>query len=227
MSMVDDVRIIFVKFADRIHNLKTLGYHKRSDKQRRIATESLDIYAPIAARLGMYEFKEKIETECFRHLYPEEHKIIIQELKALKDEQRLFIKNARRVISQLLVDKNIPIKISARVKSPYSIYLKLQRKRYERVSDLYDIFAMRIVTDSIQHCYEILGIIHNKWTPLPNRFKDYIALPKENHYQSLHTTVVGIFREFRKKPTEIQIRTEKMDAHAEIGIAAHFYYSEF
>ncbi|MDD2487056.1 MAG: RelA/SpoT family protein [Candidatus Gracilibacteria bacterium] len=226
IAMSEDIRVIFVKLADRIHNMKTLEFHPNPEKRRRIAEETLNIYAPIADRLGIFDFKEILENLCFKHLYPEEYKKIQNELLELKEEQNIFVTKVKDVINETIPDRIPLIDVSYRIKSPYSIYKKMQRKGYERVKDLHDLFALRIITDSISHCYEILGEIHNRWSPIPKRFKDYIALPKENGYQSLHTTVMGILRELRSQPTEIQIRTKDMHIQAEIGVAAHFEYSE-
>ena len=216
IAMSEDMRVILVKLADRLHNMTTLDYHPDPEKRRRIALETLNVYAPIADRLGIFDFKEALETECFRILYPEDYARISSELAELKIEQEAFVAKAKDMIREL-IPKTVPVlDISFRVKSPFSIYKKMQRKGYESVKDIYDLFALRVITEEIHHCYEILGIIHNAWTPVPKRFKDYIALPKENGYQSLHTTVVGMFQAFRKQPTEIQIRTRGMHRQAEI-----------
>lgn len=226
VAMSEDVRVIFVKLADRLHNMKTIGFHSRQEKRERIALETLNIYAPIADRLGIFEFKEALETECFKLLHPDEYNRIMEELAAFKDAQEVFATKVRQLIKDNMPARIPIIDISYRVKSPWSIYKKMQRKGYERVEDIYDLFALRITTNTVHNCYDILGTIHTVWTPVPNRFKDYIALPKENGYQSLHTTVVGMFHEFRSQPTEIQIRTIAMHRQAEIGVAAHFAYSE-
>lgn len=228
LAMVDDLRVILVKLADRLHNMQTLEHHQDTKKRDRIALETLNIYAPIADRLGIFKMKELLENECFRILYPHEYEKITNELLALREEQDFFINTARHLIETIIPPEIHVSMISHRVKSPYSIFRKLQRKdySYQNVADLYDLFAIRIVTDTVPHCYETLGIIHNAWSPIPKRFKDYIALPKENGYQSLHTTVIGIFPELRTQPTEIQIRTEEMHLHAELWVAAHFEYSE-
>lgn len=226
IAMSEDVRVIFVKLADRLHNMKTIGFHPNREKQERIALETLNVYAPIADRLGIFDFKEALETECFKILYPKEYAQIREELDVFKEAQEIFATKVKQLIVDTIPNDVPIIDISYRVKSPWSIYKKMQRKGYERVQDLYDLFALRIITDSVHHCYDVLGTIHTVWTPVPNRFKDYIALPKENGYQSLHTTVVGMFHEFRSQPTEIQIRTLAMHRQAEIGVAAHFAYSE-
>ncbi len=226
--MVQDLRVIIVKLADRMHNMRTLDFHPDPKKRERIALETLNIYAPIADRLGLFRMKIMLETECFRILHPEDYTRIMKELEDMREEQEFFLEKANAVIRKV-IPKNIPIiEISYRIKAPYSIYRKLLRKEYSYTTprDLYDLFAIRIITQTIPQCYEVLGILHNVFIPMPKRFKDYIALPKENRYQSLHTTVVGLFPEVRSQPTEIQIRTPEMHLQAEIGIAAHFEYSE-
>jgi GTP diphosphokinase / guanosine-3',5'-bis(diphosphate) 3'-diphosphatase len=228
VAMVDDLRVIIVKLADRLHNMQTLEFHPDPAKRERIALETLNIYAPIADRLGIFDFKEALETECFKTLHPEEYMKSMIELKELREEQDFFVQKIKSIIRGV-IDADTPvIDISYRIKSPYSIYRKLSRKEYSytHARDLYDLFAVRIITDSIPHCYEILGVLHNIFVPMPKRFKDYIALPKENGYQSLHTTVVGLFPEVRSQPTEIQIRTPEMHRQAEIWVAAHFEYAE-
>lgn len=228
IAMVDDLRVIIVKLADRLHNMQTLEFHPDPKKRERIALETLNIYAPIADRLGIFNFKEMLETECFRILHPEEYTKILRELAELKEEQKFFLTEARKMIENVIENKSLILDISYRIKSPYSIYRKLSRKEYSysHARDLYDLFAIRIITKSIPNCYEILWVLHNVFVPMPKRFKDYIALPKENGYQSLHTTVVGLFWNVRSQPTEIQIRTESMHRQAEIWVAAHFEYSE-
>lgn len=228
IAMVDDLRVIIVKLADRLHNMQTLDFHPDPKKRERIALETLNIYAPIADRLGIFGFKEALETECFRILHPKEYEDILRQLSQLSHEQEFFLSQVYSTIRDV-IDTSIPVlDISYRIKSPYSIYKKLQRKgvEYDNARDLYDLFAVRVITDNVRHCYEILGILHNMFVPMPKRFKDYIALPKENGYQSLHTTVVGLFPKIRSQPTEIQIRTAEMHQQAEVGVAAHFSYSE-
>jgi guanosine-3',5'-bis(diphosphate) 3'-pyrophosphohydrolase len=228
IAMVDDLRVIIVKLADRLHNMKTLDFHPEPAKRERIALETLNIFAPIADRLGIFDFKEALETECFRILHPDDYKKIQKELRDLKEEQDYFLEKAQNIIREVIIESTPIIDISYRIKSPYSIYRKLSRKEYAytHTRDLYDLFAVRIITDTIPHCYEILWVLHNIFVPMPKRFKDYIALPKENGYQSLHTTVVGLFPEVRSQPTEVQIRTPEMHTQAEIWVAAHFEYSE-
>jgi GTP pyrophosphokinase len=206
--------------------MKTIEFQPNPEKRERIALETLNVYAPIADRLGIFDFKEALETECFKVLHPAEYSKIREELDVFKEAQEIFATKVKQLIMDTMPEGVPVVDISYRVKSPFSIYKKMQRKGYERVQDLYDLFALRIITDTVHHCYDVLGTIHTIWTPVPNRFKDYIALPKENGYQSLHTTVVGMFHEFRSQPTEIQIRTLAMHRQAEIGVAAHFAYSE-
>lgn len=182
IAMVDDLRVIIVKLADRLHNMQTLSYHPDPRKRERIALETLNIYAPIADRLGIFDFKEALETECFKVLHPEDFEKIQKELGELKEEQEYFLEKAQTIIHEVIAGNTPLIDISYRIKSPYSIYRKLSRKEYAytHTRDLYDLFAIRIITDNIPHCYEILGVLHNVFVPMPKRFKDYIALPKEN-----------------------------------------------
>ena len=156
LAMVDDLRVVLVKLADRYHNMCTLEFHPDPVKRERIALETLNVYAPIADRLGIFEFKEALETQCFRILYPEEYKKIQSELDELRDKQNLFVTKAKDLIRELIKDTLTVHDISYRIKSPYSIFKKMERKNYEHVSDLYDLFAIRIITDNIPHCYEIL-----------------------------------------------------------------------
>ena len=228
IAMVVDLRVIIVKLADRLHNMQTLDHHPDPKKRERIALETLNIYAPIADRLGIFRMKEMLETECFRILEPEAYEKITTELNALKEEQEYFVWEAKESIRKMIPESVPIIDISYRIKAPYSIYKKIERKNftYSNVRDLYDLFAVRIITDNIPRCYEVLWFLHNVFVPMPKRFKDYIALPKENGYQSLHTTVVGLFAKIRSQPTEIQIRTPEMHIQWEIWVAAHFDYSE-
>ncbi len=228
IAMVEDLRVIIVKLADRLHNMQTLDHHPDPKKRERIALETLNIYAPIADRLGIFRMKEMLETECFRVLHPEAYVSITTELESMREEQEYFVTEAKAIIRKMIPESVPIIDISYRIKAPYSIYKKLQRKEYtySHTRDLYDLFAIRIITENIPRCYEVLWVLHNVFVPMPKRFKDYIALPKENGYQSLHTTVVGLFPEVRSQPTEIQIRTEEMHIQAEIWVAAHFEYAE-
>lgn len=226
VAMAEDIRVIFVKLSDRLHNMKTIKYHSNPEKIERIALETLNIYAPIADRLWLFALKNELEEECFKVLEPEEYKKIKHELSSMKDSEIAFRKNARLEIDALLKKSWIKYDIDFRVKSIYSIYKKMKEKWYEKVSDLYDVFGVRVMVENIETCYRVLWIIHNTWTPIPKKFKDYIALPKPNWYKSLHTTIIGLISNYRKQATEIQIRTYDMHLQAEIWIAAHFEYKE-
>lgn len=188
--MAQDVRSIFVKFADRIDNLRTLQYHADPAKARRIADESLSIYAPIAARLGLYAFKEQMETLALRELDLDGYLQVTGELAHYTLEQEQFLTQSVAKVREILPEKYRE-SVSYRVKKPYSIYRKLRQYGVQSIRDIYDVFALRIIVDDISDCYAILGIIHGHFTPLSERFKDFIAVPKPNGYQSLHTTVLG------------------------------------
>lgn len=189
LAMAQDVRSIFVKFADRIDNLRTLQYHANPAKAQRIADESLSIYAPIAARLGLYAFKESMETLALRELDLDGYLQVTGELAHYTLEQEQFLTQSVTKIREILPEKYRD-SVSYRVKKPYSIYRKLKQYGVKTIRDIYDVFALRIIVDDISDCYAILGIIHGHFTPLSERFKDYIAVPKPNGYQSLHTTVL-------------------------------------
>lgn len=226
IAMADDLRVIFIKLSDRLHNMKTLKYHPKPEKRERIALETLNIYAPIADRLWLYHMKNELEEECFNILEPENYKKLSKELKDLEPEIKLFTKNAKKEIDKLLEWKIEKYEIDYRVKSIYSIHKKLVKKGLLHASELYDLFWIRIMVDTEEECYKVLWVIHSSLTPLPNRFKDYIALPKPNWYKSLHTNVMWLFKSQRKQPTEIQIKTFKMKEYSDIWVAAHFEYKE-
>ncbi len=220
VAMAEDVRVVFIKFADRIHNLKTLA-SLPPVKQQRIARESLEIYAPIANRLGMDELKGEIEDLSFPYVYPEEYQWVRDISQKKYYEQKKYTERVIREVEKEL-EKNSSvklIKIEGRAKRYYSLYQKLLRKEME-IDKIYDLVAIRIIVKGIDDCYQVLGHLHQLWTPLPGRIKDYIAQPKPNGYQSLHTTVFGP----DGRITEFQIRTEKMHEEAEWGIAAHWLY---
>ncbi len=226
LAMAEDLRVIFIKLSDRLHNMQTLKSHPKPEKRKRIALETLNIYIPIAGRLGLYTLKAGLEEECFKILHPADYKKLIKELAETQEERQAFKNSAIIEIQNLIRSMGIEHKVDFRVKSAYSIYQKLQRKNVTHPKDLYDIYGIRIIVPSIGDCYRVLGEIHNAWHTLPYRFKDYIALPKPNGYQSIHTTIVGFLKDCTKQPTEIQIRTETMHTQAEIWIAAHFEYKE-
>ncbi len=222
MAMAKDIRVVFIKLADRIHNLKTLR-HVKQEKQARIARESLQIYVPVADRLGINEFKVQIEDLCFKALYKEEHDRLTTQIKQSKKERIKYIQEAKKEIQKLLTKSKIEFeKVEGRDKNLYSVRQKLRKKNLQHASEIHDLLALRIIVSDDTDCYRALGLIHAHWKPIPGRFKDYIAVPKPNGYQSLHTTVLGLAQS--KVPTEIQIRTMQMHLDAELGPAAHWAY---
>jgi len=220
LAMVSDLRVVLVKLADRLHNMRTLGFLPEA-KRREIARETLDIYAPIAHRLGMGSLKGELEDLAFLNLEPDEHDRVAREVARKMKVSEAMIGEIRRRIEERLEDAGIPAEVSGRMKRSHSIWSKLRRNGVE-VAQLYDILAFRIVVAETRDCYATLGIVHQLWRPVPGRIKDYIAMPKPNFYQSLHTTVIGE----AGQPFEIQIRTREMDLIAERGIAAHWKYKE-
>lgn len=222
VAMARDIRVIFIKLADRLHNMETLE-HVRPDKQKRIAHETLEVYAPIAARLGLFEFKARLEDLAFKTLHPAEFAKIEKAVAGSATGRKDFIENAKKTLKKILEKEKIEVEIAGRTKHFYSISRKLKLKGYSSVDELYDLFALRVIVKTTADCYAVLGVLHNHFTPLSNRFKDFIAVAKPNGYQSLHTTIIGLNRD---SPTEIQIRTREMHEQAERGAAAHFVYSE-
>ena len=221
LAMAKDIRVILVKIADRLHNMRTIQFHNE-EKQKRIAQETLDLYAPLAHRLGMYRIKAELEDLSFKALEPEKYAEIAKEISSKKTERDEDVEKMISTVKGLLEKNHINhYDIKGRVKNIYSIYKKIITKN-KTIDDIYDLLALRVIVDSVEQCYHVLGIIHSIWTPLPMRFKDYIAVPKPNMYQSLHTTVVGPVG----KIYEIQIRTYEMDQIAEFGVAAHWAYKE-
>ena len=221
VAMAKDIRVILVRLADRMHNMRTLKY-VRAEKRERIARETLEIYVSVAIRLGVYEFKQEMEDLCFQILYPEDYEFIRTELANAQVNTEKQIKSGIQKIKNLLKKNNLNGEVSGRTKNFYSIFKKMKKKGLQRVSQVNDLFALRIIVNNVEDCYATLGIVHTSWTPVPDRFKDYIAKPKINGYQSLHTEVVGLL----DKPTEIQIRTYAMHNTAERGVAAHWHYKE-
>lgn len=221
LAMAKDIRVILVKIADRLHNMRTIQFHSE-EKQKRIAQETLDLYAPLAHRLGMYRIKAELEDLSFKALEPEKYAEIAKEISFKKTERDEDVEKMISTVKGLLEKNHINhYDIKGRVKNIYSIYKKIITKN-KTIDDIYDLLALRVIVDSVEQCYHVLGIIHSIWTPLTMRFKDYIAVPKPNMYQSLHTTVVGP----AGKIYEIQIRTYEMDQIAEFGVAAHWAYKE-
>jgi len=220
MAMAKDIRVILVKLADRLHNVRTLE-HLPEPKQRAIAQETLDIYAPLAHRLGISWMKAELEDLAFRYLNPWTYHEIEKKLASERDARDRSLTRGQSIIAAQLAEMQIPCRIEGRTKNFYSIYQKMRRQGLS-FEEIYDILAVRMITDTIRNCYAILGTLHALWKPIPGRFKDYIALPKPNMYQSLHTTVMGPDGE----RLELQIRTEEMHQTAEEGIAAHWRYKE-
>lgn len=221
LAMANDLRVILIKFCDRLHNLRTLDALPE-EKRLRVAQETLEIYAPIAGLLGIWRLKWQMEEICFRYLYPEEYKKLEYKYEIEKKvERNQYINKIKKILGEKLNKINIEHTINGRFKHLYSIYKKMQDKN-RKFDEIYDVFALRIITDSVENCYKILGIIHTIWKPKPNRIKDYIAVPKPNGYRSLHTTVFGP----EGKATEFQIRTQEMDDESHYGIAAHWYYKQ-
>lgn len=222
LAMANDIRVILVKICDRLHNMRTLQFHDNEEKRKKIAKETLDLYAPLAHRLGMYRIKAELEDLSLKYIYPEEYKEIATAIKTKKSERNEDIILMSANIENLLKTHGlINFDIKGRIKNIYSIYKKIISKN-KTIDEIYDLLALRVVVHTVEECYRVLGLIHGEWTPLPMRFKDYIAVPKSNMYQSLHTTIVGP----NGKIFEIQIRTEEMDEIAELGVAAHWAYKE-
>ncbi|MDP3995179.1 MAG: RelA/SpoT family protein, partial [bacterium] len=221
VAMASDIRVIFIKFADRLHNLETLAALPAA-KRERIARETLEIYAPIANRLGMWQLKGKLEDLSFQYLYPEECAALYSALEKNFSERDAILKAmCADIAAELKSEKIKAVEISGRTKDMWSLFKKMQTHNNE-LHRIHDIVALRVVVPTIADCYKVLGVIHSKWKPLPNRFKDFIAQPKPNGYQSLHTT---IFSEYGKN-LEVQIKTPAMHQAAEYGIAAHWHYDE-
>jgi len=220
LAMVDDIRVVMIKLADRLHNMRTLDALP-PEKQRRIAQETLDIYAPLANRLGIWELKWQLEDLALLHLEPEEYHRIAQLLAEKRQEREDYVRRVITVIRQRLQKEGITAEVSGRPKHIYSIYHKMKEKGRE-FEEIYDVRGVRLLVDEVKDCYAALGILHSMWRPIPGQFDDYIAMPKDNLYQSLHTAVIGP----EGRPLEIQIRTREMHGVAEYGIAAHWRYKE-
>lgn len=220
IAMANDIRVIFLKLADRLHNMRTLNFME-PEKQKKIARETLDIFAPLANRLGIYKIKAELEDLSLRYLEPEKYYEIAQLVAQTKADREETVNLLIEQISKDVKKNGINAQITGRAKHYYSIYAKMKRQNIA-FNDLYDITAVRVIVDTVKECYEVLGLIHSQFKPIPGRFKDYIAMPKGNMYQSLHTSVIGP----RSKPLEVQIRTWEMHQVAEYGIAAHWRYKE-
>src|SRR6056297_2205644 len=221
LAMAKDIRVVLIKLADRLHNMRTLNYLKEK-KQKEKAKETLEIYAPLAHRLGMSRIKWELEDLSFRFLYSDMYYEMSRKVAANRKEREKDIQKAINVLKDRLQEHGLDARIYGRPKHLYSIYQKMKRKEID-FDEIYDLTAIRIIIDSVKGCYEVLGIVHEIWKPIPGRFKDYIAMPKSNMYQSLHTTVIG---PKGGDPLEIQIRTPEIHRTAEYGIAAHWRYKE-
>src|SRR5581483_4273697 len=220
LAMVNDIRVILVKLADRLHNMRTLG-SLPEEKRLRIAQETMDIYAPIAHRLGMGKVRSELEDLAFQYLEPEASAGLLREFEAARPGNEAFLNNIKHIVELNLAREGIPARVETRVKRAYSVFQKLKRQKIA-LDQVYDLLAVRIITDSVKNCYAALGVIHNEWHPIPGRIKDFIAIPRPNLYQSLHTSVMGP----GGQAFEVQIRTEEMHRLAEEGIAAHWKYKE-
>src|SRR3954471_3551106 len=220
LAIADDVRVLLVKFADRLHNMRTLE-HMPAEGRKRIAEETLEIYAPLAGRMGMHSLREELEDLSFRQLYPEANELVSQRLNALAERHSHLISGIEEQLTRKLADSGTAAKVQGRRKRPYSIWRKMERKSvgFEQLSD---IFGFRVLVNTVRECYRALGIVHTTWPIVAGRFKDYISTPKQNDYRSLHTTVIGP----GNQRVELQIRTENMHEIAEYGIAAHALYKD-
>jgi len=219
LAMVDDVRVVLVKLADRLHNMRTLEFLP-VEKQQRIARETLDIYSPIAHRLGMGLIRHELEDRAFRSLEPEAA-LELEKRVALKSKtHEKFLAEVQQMIRDTMLENGIPAEVQGRVKGLFSLHTKIE-KQQRPLDQIYDLLAVRVITDTVRNCYAALGVIHQIWRPVPGRFKDYIAMPRPNLYQSLHTTVIHTGQAF-----EVQIRTQEMHRIAEQGVAAHWKYKD-
>src|SRR6201988_691184 len=220
LGVADDVRVLLIKLADRLHNMRTLEFVAPASRHR-IAEETLDIYAPLAGRMGMQEMREELEDLSFRMLDPEAHAVVMQRLESLEERNRNLIGEIESQLSKNLQKNGLTARVYGRRKQPFSIWTKMERKSvgFEQLSD---IFGFRVVMKDVASCYPALGVVHTTWPVVPGRFKDYISTPKQNDYRSLHTTVIGP----GKQRVELQLRTEEMDQIAELGIAAPALYKD-
>ena len=220
IAMAKDIRVIIIKLADRLHNMRSLNFLSK-ERQQRMARETLDIYTPIAGRLGISQVKCELEDLCLKYLDPEAFEYLVENIHQKLEERNRFVDYVVEEIKKILVECNIHGEVFGRPKHFYSIYKKMKTKN-KTLDQIYDLTAVRVIVGTVDECYEVFGKIHKEWKPVPGRIKDYIATPKPNLYQSLHTTVVTNFGQ----PFEIQIRTEEMHRTAEYGIAAHWKYKE-
>lgn len=225
IAMATDIRVILIKLADRLHNMRTLQYIPE-EKQKRIAEETLTVYSPIASRLGIYRVKNELDDLAFKYLHPKDYERLTEDMKKFMKLRENIVKKSKDMLGKMLKKAGIKADLEGRVKNIYSIYKKLKRKDKNYVSEIYDIFALRIIVENEAECYQTLGILHKNWTPLERRFKDYIGNPKSNGYQSLHTTLIGLCPDLHNQPIEVQIRSKNMNLMAKYGVAAHWQYKE-
>ena len=221
LASASDIRILLIKLADRLHNMRTLNFIKDQNKRKRISLETLDIYAPLAGRIGMHEIREELEDLSFSHIEPRIRDIITERLKVSKRKKSKTVVLIERELNKVFYDNKIECSVTGRLKKPYSVWKKLEIQQ-KSLDQLSDIFGFRICVNSISECYNSLGILHGKWQAIPGRFKDYISTPKKNGYQSLHTTLIGP----KNQRVEVQIRTHKMNEMCEKGLAAHWAYKD-
>ena len=220
LAMSNDLRVLLVKLADRVHNMRTLYFIKDPERRKRIARETLEIYAPLASRIGITKFKDELQNYAFEHLHPDDHANVMEQLANMPQTQQL-IENINIDITKVLENGSLKVQVFGREKTPYSIWKKIQKRNitFEQLSDL---MAFRIIVPNLQECYQALGLIHSSYIMVPGRFKDYISTPKANGYQSLHTTLIGPYNQ----KIEIQIRTQEMHEVCEFGVAAHWHYKQ-
>jgi GTP pyrophosphokinase len=218
VAMAEDIRVVLIKLADRLHNMRTVGAHVE-ERRLRISRETLDIYAPLAHRLGIWQFKAELEDLAFAQLDPDNYHAVEAKLRSGRPQREIFVRDVSEILQRELETVGVRAELSGRSKNVYSIVEKMRRQQKE-FEEIYDLMAVRVVVDSIKDCYSALGVVHHLWKPIPGRFKDYIAMPKGNGYQSLHTTVISHTGE----PVEVQIRTTEMHHTAEYGVAAHWHY---
>jgi len=220
IAISSDIRVLLVKLADRLHNMRTLE-HMKPESRQRISQETLDIYAPLAGRMGMQHLREELEDLSFRWLHPEAYRAVVDKLSSLRQRNRGLVEEISRALKEKLEESGVPHEVAGREKKPFAIWRKMENKQIG-LEQLSDIYAFRIITDTVGDCYRVLGVAHTTWRTVPGRFKDYISTPKQNGYQSVHTTVVGP----RHQRVEMQIRTRQMHQIAEYGVAAHALYKD-